>query len=88
MRHEKRVVDAISRGSDIRCCASKVQKHRKGIDEHLENVKNLPKIGDRDPGPRYYWQSIGADGQVSRFLPAALVSLPFLSLAADDVEER
>lgn len=41
------------------------------------NVKNLPKIGDRDPGPRYYWQSIGADGQVSRFLPAALAPLPF-----------
>lgn len=50
-----------------------------------QNVKNLPKIGDRVPRPRYYWQSIGADGQVSRFLPAELVSLPFLFLAVDDV---
>lgn len=47
------------------------------IDEHTETLKNLPKIGDRDPGPRYYWQSIGVDGQVSRFLPAAFRSSSF-----------
>lgn len=37
--HEKRVADAISRGSDIRCCASEVQKHREEIDEHPETLK-------------------------------------------------
>lgn len=38
-RHEKRVVDVISRGSDIRCCVSKVQKYRGEIDEHPETLK-------------------------------------------------
>lgn len=48
--HEKRVADAISRGSDIRCCASKVQKHRRGIDEHPETLKTCRRsaIGTRD----------------------------------------
>lgn len=50
MRHEKCVVDAISRGGDIRCCASKVQKHREGIDEHPETLKTCRRsaIGTRD----------------------------------------
>lgn len=50
VRHEKRVADAISRGSDIRCCASEVQKHRGEIDEHPETLKTCRRsaIGTRD----------------------------------------
>lgn len=48
-------------------------------------------MGDRDPRPRYYWQSIGADGQVSRFLPAArsplLLFYPSLQMTWKNVEE-
>ncbi|KAL0101992.1 hypothetical protein PUN28_018505 [Cardiocondyla obscurior] len=44
------VADVISRGSDIRCCAPRVQKHREGIDEHPETLKTCRRsaIGTRD----------------------------------------
>ena len=79
------VVDAISRGSDIRCCASEVQKHRGEIDEHPETLKTCRRsaIGTALllAIDRRWWTGIEVPSRCAR-------SSSFFYLSADDVEER